>query len=112
MRGYRYKFNGHGYQLVRIVSRLIGVGFEPIFFEERVDFVSEDETLFISLMDEPELIHAVFFKAIPKFEGVSVEMVDEGSGLSHQWHFRGDKIEELVLLLEIALANHKKNSIS
>lgn len=108
MNGYRYRFNGHGYQLVRIVSRLLGVGFEPVFYEERVDFLTDQNTVLICLIDEPDSLHTVFYKAIPKFEGVSVELVDEGSGMSHQWHFRGDKIEELVLLIEIALANYKK----
>lgn len=109
MSGFRYKFNGHGYQLVRIVSRLLGVGFEPIFYEERVDFVTEKDSVYISLMDESDLLHAVFFSAIPKFEGVTLEMVDDGHGLGHQWHYRGEKIEEMILLIEIALANYKKN---
>lgn len=108
MNGYRYVFSGHGYQLVRIVNRLLGVNFEPVFFEQRVDFLDESNQPFLSLLDETSQLHVVFYHAVPKFEGVTLEMVDSTEGIDHQWHYRGEKLEEMTMLIEIGLSNYKK----
>lgn len=106
MKGYRYCFNGHGFNLIKVIYRIIGKIFEPIFYEDRIDFVDDVGAIFMTLFNDSEKIHINFRISVPKVEGVEESQVETAQGSVKIWSFQGEKIEDAVFLSEIALVNY------
>lgn len=109
MKGYRYRFNGHGFNLIKVISRIIGSNFEPVFFEDRVDFVDKEGAIFMTLFNDPNNIKLVFRVSVPKLEGVTEAHIETPDGHVNLWTYLGDKVEDAVFLSEIALANYNSH---
>lgn len=106
MKGYRYRFNGHGFNLIKVIYRIIGTGFEPVFYEDRVEFVDQGNQIFLTLYSDPDYIRMVFRVSVPKLEGVTEALLETPDGSVMSWTYLGDKVEDAVFLSEIALANY------
>jgi len=109
MKGYRYRFNGHGFNLIKVIYRIIGTGFEPVFFEDRVDFVDKDNAIFVTLFNDPDYIRLVFRVSVPKLEGVTEGQLETPEGRINIWTYEGEKVEDAVFLSEIGLANYNSH---
>ena len=109
MKGYRYRFNGHGFNLIKVIYRIIGTGFEPVFFEDRVDFVDKDNVIFVTLFNDPDYIRLMFRVSVPKVEGVTEGQLETPEGHVNIWTYQGDKVEDAVFLSEIGLANYNSH---
>jgi hypothetical protein len=106
VKGYRYRFSGHGFNLVKVIYRIIGNTFEPVFYEDRVEFVDQSGAVFMVLFNHPEQIRIDFRISVPKMEGVEEGHLETEHGLVKIWSYQGDKVEDAVFLSEIALANY------
>jgi hypothetical protein len=106
MKGYRYRFNGHGFNLIKVIYRIIGTSFEPVFFEDRVEFVDVEGAIFLTLFNDPGQIRMVFRVSVPKLEGVTEGPLETAEGKVNSWTYLGDKVEDVVFLSEIGLANY------
>lgn len=96
-----YVFGEHGYNLVRVISRILGNEFKVVHEEDRVVFrYIHNNKAVIELLNNPSMVCLHFHVPVPILEGVVYA--------DKQWIYEGDRVEDILLLVEMALQNHQK----
>lgn len=107
----KYGFMGHGFNLIKIISRILGDEFEPSFSEDTVTFYHKNGKGILRLIDSDEYLEVEFMISVPTIPGVvelSKEDMSKHHGDSH-WLYRGENVGEIVMLSEVAIQNFSKH---
>lgn len=98
----RYQFGEHGEKIVSVIRRELGSRVKPAYFEGRVELQDEEKGLVMAFIEDTSFVHCVFEKAVPLIEGVTEEQNESGS---LKWHYRGSKVDEIMMLAMAAYRN-------
>ncbi len=94
-----YNFKGLGYKYVLAINRLMGKAFTKTERETEVAFILDDGREFVRLIDDKEFLKVVFCVPVPSLHKKNrIEKIGP-----KQWQFKGNKIEEVYTLIELAL---------
>ena len=107
MKEKKFEFMGHGFNLIKVVNRILGDEFEPSFSESGVTFYHKNGKAILKLVDSSKYIEVEFMISVPTIPGVtdlSKESLEDYHGEGH-WVYRGDNVDDVVMLAEVAIQN-------
>lgn len=111
MKERKFEFMGHGFNLIKVVNRILGDEFEPSFSENTVTFYHKNGKGILRLVDSPSFLEVEFMISVPTIPGVvelSKEEMKEHHGDSH-WLYKGSNVDDIVMLTEVAIQNFIKH---
>ena len=108
---HQYDFIGNGYNFVKIIQRILGSNFVRTQKESTVDFYDKTGRRILQLVDNPNTLEVRFDVPVPnlrKYE--KLEKIHHHNELQHEheWIYRGESIDDVIALIEIALVNFNK----
>ncbi|MGB3366799.1 MAG: hypothetical protein WBA54_04885 [Acidaminobacteraceae bacterium] len=111
MKETKFEFMGHGFNLIKVINRILGDEFEPSFSENTVIFYHTSGRAILRLVDSPTVLEVEFMISVPTIPGV-VELTKEEMKEHHRdshWLYKGKNIEDIVMLTEFAIQNFIKH---
>jgi hypothetical protein len=107
----KFGFMGHGFNIIKVINRILGDEFEPSFSENTVTFYHNNGKKILRLVDSDEYLEVEFMVSVPNIPGVielSKDEVKNHNGDVH-WLYRGDSIDDIIMLSEVAIQNFIKH---
>ncbi|MCK8058098.1 MULTISPECIES: hypothetical protein [unclassified Fusibacter] len=108
MSKHHYDFMGKGFNYVKAVKRLLGDQFTSVQLTDGVEFKWHTGNRILKLVDDLNTLVVIFDVPVPdlyKDNPIEVRHHHEVGHNKHEWIFKGDKIEDVYALIEIALRN-------
>jgi len=107
----KFEFMGHGFNLIKVVNRILGDEFEPRFSENTVTFYHKNGKCILRLIDSPMVLEVEFMISVPTIPGVvelTKQEMREHHGDSH-WIYQGTSVDDIMMLTEVAIQNFIKH---
>lgn len=108
----KYNFAGHGFNLVKVVSRILGDEFEPRFSLNGVAFYHNNGKVILRLIDSDKHLEIEYYISVPNIPDVLEYHKDEEENnvkLDTHWVYKGSNIDDVIMLTEVAIQNFKKH---
>jgi len=111
MKKQQYCFHGNGYNLAKVIQRLLGHKFTQSLEQDGIEFVHSNGRRIMKLVDDDEKLIAFFDVPIPDIHKEDVQFTHEDINGVHKdtWIYEGDSVSDLVALVEIAIENFSKH---
>lgn len=101
----KYRFGGHGEKIIAILRRELKGMVSPNYESTGISLVTASGSKLMAIVDDEQELHCVFERPIPIIDGVTEEREVDGS---FHWHYRGNSLPDLMMLVAAAYRNLKK----